>query len=93
MKKKNITEVPVRVECYSGYKSDEYPVRFFLNDMRIEIGEIIDQWHQAESKRGFPAADYFKVRSADDKQFILKHEHDHDRWYLWIKGESLNIFT
>ncbi len=83
--------MPVEVKCYSGYKADEYPVSFSFNNLQFEIKEIIDRWHQADRDPGIPAADYFKVRTADNKQYILKHEHVHDRWYLWIKGESMNL--
>lgn len=83
--------LPVEVECYSGFRADEYPVRFFLNGLRIDILEIIDRWHQVTGTSGSPASDYFKVRTRDDKRFILKHEHVNDKWYLWIKGESVNL--
>ncbi len=81
--------LPVNVECYSGYKADESPRRFFVDGMKLEIMEIIDRWYQAGSEGNHPPADYFKVRTTDDRQFILKHEHDPDRWFLLIKGESL----
>ncbi len=83
---------PIDVECYSGYKADQRPKCFYLNNMKIDIKEIIDQWNEAGRNYDSPVSDYFKVRTPDDKQFILKHEIDHDRWYLWIKGESLNLF-
>jgi hypothetical protein len=83
--------LPVEVECYSGFRADEYPVRFFLDSVSLDIVEIIDRWHQVTSTPGSPASDYFKVRTRDDKLFILKHEHENDKWYLWIKGESLNL--
>lgn len=81
---------PIDVVCYAGYKADEYPIRFYMSGMRFEIEEITDRWH--DYGKSSPASDYFKVRTPDDKQFILKHEHDPDKWYLWIKGESPNLF-
>jgi len=34
--------IEVKVECYSGYKADEYPICFYQDDQRFEILEIID---------------------------------------------------
>ena len=81
----------IEVECHSGYKSDEYPVRFFWSNLRFEIEEIIDRWYQTISKSGFPAANYFKVRTTDKKIFILKQETETGKWFLWIRGESIQL--
>jgi hypothetical protein len=81
----------VDVECYSGYKADEHPVSFSFNGFRFRIEEIIDRWHQAYSEPGSTAAEYFKVRTSDNKQYILKHEINPGRWYIRIKGESINL--
>jgi hypothetical protein len=81
----------IEVECYSGYKADEHPVSFSFNGFRFRIEEIIDRWHQAGSEPGAAAAEYFKVRTNDNKQCILKHEITPDRWFIWIKGESINL--
>ncbi len=83
--------IEIKVECYSGYKSDETPRCFYLNDMRFEIKEITDRWYQADPKPGFPVSDYFKVSTPDDKQFIIKHERKNDKWYLWLQGETINL--
>jgi len=91
MKAKQLTEIPIKVECYSGYKADESPRYFYLNDIRFEIRDINDRWHQADPEPGFLLADYFKVSTRDNKQYILKHYHQSDRWYLCIKGEILNL--
>lgn len=82
---------PVKVECHSGYKADEYPKSFILDNYRFDIAEIIDRWYQGESSPDFPPAHYFKVRTTDNKTYILKQETKTDRWFLWIKGESINI--
>lgn len=88
----NIKLLPVEVKCYSGYKADEYPVSFHLNDMQFEVKEVIDRWYHADPNPRVQIAEYFKVRTTDEKQFILKHEKKQRNWFLWIKGESLNLF-
>jgi len=84
-------QLPVKVECYSGYKADEYPVRFFLDSMKFEVNEILDRWYQSESSPDFPPADYFKVTTRDDKIYILKHSQTESQWFLITKGESINM--
>lgn len=83
--------IPVKVECHSGYKADEYPKRFYLDDYQFDVLEILDRWYQGESSPDFPAANYFKIRTQNDKTFILKQEVQSGNWYLWIKGESIHL--
>ena len=35
----------LRVECYSGHKADERPVRFYLGEQLRMVEEILDQWY------------------------------------------------
>ena len=81
----------IKVECHAGYKVSEYPRRFFWDDIRFEIEEILDRWYQGDLNPEFPPANYFKVRASNQKIYILKHETETDRWFLWIKGESMNL--
>ncbi len=83
--------IPVQVECHAGYKAGEYPVCFYWENIRFEIREILDRWYQGESNPGFPAANYFKVITTDQKTFILKNEISTDRWFILIFKESLNL--
>jgi len=48
----------VRVECYSGYKADERPLRFQLASKDHMVQEALEQWHS-------PSATYSMVRSDD----------------------------
>jgi hypothetical protein len=74
--------LPVYVECYSGTKADETPRRFKLDEQVIEIVEVLDRWYQVESEPEWPRADYFKVRSGDDREYLLKHDLESDEWFL-----------
>jgi hypothetical protein len=82
---------PIKIECFSGYIMDEYPKYFYLDNLRFEIKEIQDRWYQGDLNPNFPAADYFKVYTSDEKYYILKHETKNDNWYLLISGESINL--
>ncbi len=63
-----------RVECYSGHKADERPVRFYLGDHAYEVVEVQDQWYD-------PAGSYFRVKADDGHLYILRHSLD-DGWTL-----------
>ncbi len=75
--------IPVRVECHSGYKADEYPVCVYLGEVRFDIIEVTDRWYQGDTNPDFPVADYFKVLTFEGNKHILKHEIKSDRWYLY----------
>jgi hypothetical protein len=65
----------VHVECYSGYKADERPVRLNLSDRAREIVAIEDRWYS-------PGASYFRVLMDDGDRYVLRHEEAQDVWTL-----------
>jgi hypothetical protein len=65
----------IKVECYSGYKADQRPVRFQLGGNTLEVKEIEDQWYG-------PSALYFRVRANDGNIYVLRHDEANDRWTL-----------
>ena len=74
--------IEVNVECYSGYKADEYPKCFYLNNDRYEISEISDRWYQTENRGGLPNSDYFKILTEQGSQYVLRHDLKQDTWFL-----------
>ena len=69
--------IPVKVECYAGYKGDERPVRFTLGSRVIEVETVTDQWYS-------PDITYFRVHANDGKTYILKHNEGQDQWSLEV---------
>jgi len=57
----------LRVECYSGCKADERPIRFQVNGHDYFVEEVLDQWY------GLDAA-YFKLCADDGNLYILRRE-------------------
>ena len=57
----------VQVECYSGRKADERPVRFKLDGRHYIVEELLDQWYG-------PRDAYFKVRADDGHLYILRRD-------------------
>jgi len=54
----------VEVECYSGHKADERPVRFRLDGNDYLVEELLDQWYGLSDT-------FFKVRADDGNLYIL----------------------
>jgi hypothetical protein len=65
----------LQVECYSGQKADERPVRFRLDDHEYRVEEILDQWYG-------PDHVYFKCRVDDDNLYILRRTVPDGPWEL-----------
>ena len=56
----------VRVECYSGQKAEERPVRFQLGDRDYIVEELLDQWYGPDDAVDTTLAsdgqvDYFRI--------------------------------
>ncbi len=68
----------IRVDCYSGFKADERPLRFVLGERTLEVQSIIDQWYS-------PSATYFRVTADDGNIYILRHDLGQDQWTLEVK--------
>ena len=82
--------IPIQVECHSGYKADEYPKYFTLDNERLEISDITDRWYQCDNDPEWPVSDYFKVITTGGKEYIIKHEHKSDSWYLCEKNSLIS---
>ena len=55
----------LRVECYSGRKADERPVRFWLEGRKYQVEAVLDQWYD-------PERIFYKVRADDGNLYILR---------------------
>jgi hypothetical protein len=75
----------IQVESYADHKADEVPQRFVLEEQSVEIEEVLDRWYQVEHQPEWPRATYFKVRGADQREYLLKHDEEDDQWYLGRK--------
>lgn len=70
-----MSERVVQVECYSGYKGDERPVRLYLAGRSLEIAWVEDRWYS-------PGETYFRVLTSDGDRYVLRHEQAQDVWSL-----------
>lgn len=65
----------VRVECYSGYKAEERPLRIVFEAQTLEIEQIEDRWYS-------PGATYFRVLVKNGERYVLRHDDAQDFWSL-----------
>ena len=65
----------ILVESYSGYRADERPSRFVLNERSYEVLEVEDRWYSRE-------AIYFRVVASDGNRYVLRHDEQADSWSL-----------
>lgn len=70
-----MSEQPVCVECYSGFKADERPLRLHLGDRTLEVAAIEDRWYS-------PGETYFRVLTDDGDRYVLRHTEAQDVWAL-----------
>ncbi len=65
----------VRVECYSGHKAEERPVRILFEGHTLEIADVEDRWYS-------PGATYFRVLAEGGDRYVLRHDDGQDVWSL-----------
>ena len=65
----------IEMECHSGYRADERPVRFVMSGRTYEVIEVEDRWYS-------PRAAYFRVVASDGNRYVLCHNEGMDLWSL-----------
>jgi len=67
--------ITIRTECYAGHRGEQTPRAFTLEDRRIEVARVLDQWLAPDHR-------YFKVEGSDGDIYIIRHDVGADRWEL-----------
>ena len=76
----------IYVDAHSGYKANERPLRFSLDEEVYEIVSIEDRWQE-------PDAEHFKVRTTDGKTYSLRYEQQRDVWTLQSGFDGDELFA
>lgn len=78
--------IEVRVECYAGYRGEETPRSFHLNDRKVTIAEVVDRWLAPDHR-------YFKVCDTDGDLYILRHDVTKNGWEMTMfeRGGCANL--
>jgi hypothetical protein len=67
--------LPIHVTAYSGYKANERPRDFTVDEDLYKIIEVEDPWYE-------PKAMYFRVPTTEGKRYILRCDESEDEWTL-----------
>jgi len=65
----------IHVDAYSGFKSNERPRQFRVDEDVFPIEFVEDQWRT-------PAGEFFRVRTTNGQRFVLRYFEPDDRWEL-----------
>lgn len=68
-------EMDLEVNCYSGRKADERPVRFRLDQCDYTVEEVLDRWYGPDDA-------FYKVRAQDGNVYILRRQMSDGSWHL-----------
>lgn len=74
----------LNVTCYSGYKSDERPVKFTLRNRTLMVEQIIDRWYG-------PNNSYYKILADDKKIYLIKQDREDGLWTVEKIMSSTNL--
>jgi len=65
----------IEVVGYSGYKANERPLSFVLDERKLRVSDVIERWYGVEH-------DYFKVIAEDDHVYLFKWHRIRDVWFV-----------
>ena len=65
----------IQVDCYSGFRGEERPKRFWIRSKKIEIKQIIDQWVSPDHR-------HFKILGNDSSLYTIEFEPASATWEL-----------
>jgi hypothetical protein len=65
----------IRVDCYSGYRGEETPRRFWVASRCVQVDQVLDRWLSQDHR-------YFKVLGDDGDIYILRHDPYMCEWEL-----------
>ncbi len=65
----------LRVDCYSGYRGEETPLRFWLDARCVTVLKVLDRWLAPDHR-------YFKLLGDDHGAYILRHDPYADVWEM-----------
>jgi hypothetical protein len=65
----------LRVECHSGHKANQRPIKFWLGDAVLFVDAIEDQWYGSGTV-------YFRFRADDGNTYVLGYNETNHEWTL-----------
>ena len=74
----------IRVTAYSGYRDDESPRAFLMNDETMTVVEIVDKWIE-ESYSDRMRKRFFIVKTDNDKQYKIYVDEKTSEWFCEVE--------
>lgn len=78
----------IQVEAYSGYRLNERPLSFILDGHRHEVVEVLDRWYEGGLTPKSQQLDYFKVRTTQGRDYILRYNFLFDAWAVLLPSPA-----
>jgi hypothetical protein len=78
--------LPIYVDAYSGYRANERPRLFHVDEDMFDIESVEDRWFD-------PNAEYFKVRTTEGKRYLLRYDLTSDEWTLQSGFDGDELLT
>lgn len=76
----------IYVDAHSGYKANERPRQFTVDEDIFEIAVVEEQWRS-------PDASFFKVRTTDGKHYVLRYCEELDQLALQSDFDGAELLT
>jgi hypothetical protein len=76
--------LPIQVTCYSGYKPNERPCTFIVDDDLYEIHEVLQRWRE-------PFFEFFKVLTTNGQTFVLRCKRETEEWSLSSEYDGADL--
>jgi hypothetical protein len=73
------------VACHSGYKANDRPIKFWVDERVLFVESIEDHWYG-------PNALYFRVRADDGNTYVIAHNEATDDWTI-ESSRSNHLFS
>jgi hypothetical protein len=67
--------IPVKVECYAGYRGEQEPRALEMDGNRVAVRSILDRWLSPDHR-------YFKLSGSDGCEYILRYDESSRTWEL-----------
>ena len=64
--------MPIRVECYAGYRGEQEPLAFWLGERRVAV---VDRWFA-------PTQRWFRVDADDGNLYVLRQDEMSGDWEI-----------
>lgn len=80
---------PITVFTRNEYRDAQEPYRFEWRNQRFEIAQILDRWYEGYVDSRCMPLRYFKVKTSDGEQYILRFHELFRAWSLLAPDQPL----